>query len=67
MERINGSYRHEILDAYLFDTLDEVRGATEIWLDEYNIVRPHESLGDVSPIEFLNLRGHAENSTYRWD
>ena len=66
IERFNGTYRNEILDAYLFDTLDEVREATAVWITEYNTIRPHESLGDVPPIEFLNQRGHARTSTYSW-
>ena len=66
VERFNGSYRRGVLDAWLFTTLDEVREETERWLDEYNTVRPHESLGDVPPLEFLNRRGHAEFSSYGW-
>ncbi|MBO8087802.1 MAG: hypothetical protein J7D61_17355, partial [Marichromatium sp.] len=33
---------------------------------QYNLRRPHESLGDLSPIEFLNRRGHAAVSIYGW-
>lgn len=33
-------------------------------LREYNTIRPHESLGEVSPIEFLTYRGHTEISSY---
>jgi len=44
----------------------QVREETERWLKEYNTVRPHESLGDVSPIKFLTDRGHAEVSSYDW-
>ena len=32
MERLNRSFREDILDCYLFDTLDEVRGAAWDWL-----------------------------------
>jgi len=54
------------LDAWCFMSLTQVREETERWLKEYNTVRPHESLGDVSPIEFLTDRGHAEVSSYDW-
>jgi putative transposase len=66
IERFNGSYRDGVLDAWVFTDLDQVREETERWLAEYNTVRPHESLGDISPIEFLNDRGHGEISTYAW-
>ncbi|MBO8087788.1 MAG: IS3 family transposase, partial [Marichromatium sp.] len=56
IERFNGSFRRELLDAWLFNTLEEVRQQADDWLDEYNLRRPHESLGDLSPIEFLNRR-----------
>ncbi|WP_425483199.1 hypothetical protein [Marichromatium bheemlicum] len=35
-------------------------------IDDYNLRRPHESLSDLSPIEFLNRRGHASVSIYGW-
>ncbi|RNE89453.1 transposase [Marichromatium sp. AB32] len=66
IERFNGSFRREVLDAWLFNTLEEVRQQADDWLDEYNLRRPHESLGDLSPIEFLNRRGHAAVSIYGW-
>lgn len=53
VERFNGSYRRGILDAYLFDNLNQVRELTEIWMNDYNKSRPHESLGDISPKAFL--------------
>ena len=46
--------------------LDQVREETELWLYEYNTIRPYESLGDVSPFEFLNHRGHTDLSSYSW-
>ena len=53
IERFNRSYRTEILDAYLFESLAEVRALTEKWLTTYNCERPHDSLGRVPPLTFL--------------
>jgi putative transposase len=52
IERFNRTYREDVLDAYLFDDLEEVRHITERWLDDYNTIRPHEALQGVSPRQF---------------
>jgi len=38
---------------YVFQSLDEVRDQSKKWIKEYNEERPHESLGDLTPREFL--------------
>lgn len=53
VERNNGSLRKELLDAYLFYSLREVREMAEQWQYDYNYERPHESLGNVPPVEFI--------------
>jgi len=53
VERFNGSMRREFFNAYLFDTLDEVRLMAREWIDDYNYNRPHKFLGKLSPIEYL--------------
>jgi putative transposase len=53
IERFNRTYREEVLDFYLFKSLTEVKEITENWLRQYNEERPHESLGDLTPAEFL--------------
>lgn len=51
IERFNGTYRRDILDAYLFNELWQVQQLTEEWLYEYNHNRPHESLKNKTPKE----------------
>jgi putative transposase len=53
IERFNRTYREEVLDAHLFDSLDQVREVTELWIPEYNQERPHDSLGCVPPLTFM--------------
>lgn len=52
IEHFNRTYRIEILDLYLFRTLNEVRKITEQWLPEYNCECPHESLLNLKPEEY---------------
>ena len=66
IERFNRTYREEVLDFYLFRSLTEVRDITESWLRQYNEERPHESLGNLPPAEFLMKYSPKENSTFGW-
>ncbi len=53
IERFNRTYREDVLDQYWFDNLDEVREITEEWMNMYNGQRPHSSLGDQTPWEYM--------------
>lgn len=60
IERFNRTYRNEVLDCYLFNSLTEVREITDSWMVEYNHERPHESLNDLPPKFYEQL--NQENS-----
>ncbi|BEQ13171.1 transposase [Desulfoferula mesophila] len=65
IERFNRTYREEVLDLYIFSRLSEVREITDRWLKEYNEERPHESLGNLTPAEYLAINS-PEVSTVDW-
>ena len=53
IERFIRSYRTEVLNAHLFESIAELRALTDAWLRVYNQERPHDSLGRVPPLTFL--------------
>jgi putative transposase len=53
IERFNRTYRTEVLNAHLFESLEELQALTDTWLRVYNEERPHDSLGRVPPLTFL--------------
>ncbi len=63
IERFNRTYRNEVLNLYLFRSLDEVREITGRWLMEYNDLRPHDALGGLPPS--LYAKQVAGNSTFK--
>src|SRR4029077_14174906 len=52
IERFNRSYRTEVLNAHLFESIAELRALTDTWLRIYNSERPHDSLGRMPPPPF---------------
>ena len=65
IERFNKTYREEVLDAYVFETIEQVREVTEAWLPEYNEERPHDSLGRVPPLTFMPRPIPARESSFK--
>ena len=54
MERLNRFYREDVLDAYWFNDLHQIRTLTEKWREDYNTEHPHSALGDMPPREYKN-------------
>jgi putative transposase len=52
VERCNGNIRRELLNAYVFTSLKEVREKAEQWRVDYNCSRPHQALGFVPPAQY---------------
>ena len=60
IERYNRTYRTEVLNAYVFESLEQVREITAEWLQSYNEERPHDPLVGVPPATYraqLEARG----------
>jgi len=51
-ESFNGKFRDECLSLEWFRSREETRVVIETWRRHYNHVRPHQSLNDLTPIEF---------------
>ena len=66
IERFNRTYRDEILNRHAFNTLTEVRELTDKWIQKYNEERPHDSLGDLTPSEYLAMNNPPGNSNLAW-
>jgi transposase InsO family protein len=71
VERFNRTYRQEVLDAYLFDSLEQVREITESWIPEYNEERPHRGgrgfsdrgVSGFLPVQYSNRRTEIHEET----
>ncbi len=53
IERLNGSLRRELLNAYIFRTLSKVRDKAYDWMEDYNPNRPHKALNYKTPMELM--------------
>jgi putative transposase len=54
IESFNGRLRDELLNETLFTSLAQVRAVLAAWKDDYNNVRPHSALGNLTPTEYAD-------------
>jgi len=54
IESFNGKLRDECLNQNWFISLRDARETIEAWRLDYNEFRPHSSLGDLTPLEYVS-------------
>jgi len=60
-ESFNGKLRDELLNETLFSSLADARAKLEAWRRDFNEVRPHSSLGYLTPSEYARaLSGESD-------
>jgi putative transposase len=65
IERFNRTYRTEVLNAYAFESIEQVQQITDAWLIEYNEERPHDALGRVPPLTYLPRETTTGESSFK--
>jgi len=53
IERCNRSVREELLNAWVFRSLNQVREKTQQWMHDYNFNRPHKALNYKTPMQMM--------------
>ena len=60
-ESFNGKFRDECLSMEWFRSRTEAKVVIEDWRRTYNEVRPHSSLGKMTPMAFAQMVGNNSN------
>lgn len=63
IESFNGTFRDECLNLHWFTSLHDARCTIERWRRSYNEIRPHSSLGRLTPREFGELHPHVQGTS----
>jgi putative transposase len=53
VESFNGSLRDECLNVHWFESMEEAKVRIEEWRRDYNETRPHQALGEQTPLEYV--------------
>jgi putative transposase len=59
VESLNGRVRDELFNLECYRNIGEAREAASAWRHDYNHVRPHSSLGNMTPVAFAENYHHA--------
>jgi putative transposase len=62
IESFNGNLRDECLNEEIFDSLVNARRTLALWRYDYNNVRPHSSLGGMTPADARRALERSEGS-----
>ena len=53
IESFNSRFRQECLNQHWFMDIEDARCKIEVWRLDYNEIRPHSSIGNLTPVEFV--------------
>jgi len=62
IESFNGSFRDECLNVNWFLSMEDAQRKFDDWKEDYNNFRPHSSLGDMSPNEYIEMNQNSSDS-----
>ena len=60
-ERFNGPLRHEVLNPEAFYSWDEAKSIITQWVNQYNHIKPHQSLNHRPPVPETSVPGLSHN------
>ena len=63
IERFNRYFREDVLDAYWFEDMEQLRIIIDKWRYDYNENHPHKSLGRLTPNQYKNRHQSTEKSS----
>ena len=52
IERFNGSFRRGVLDAHVFESIEQLWEQANKWVEDYNHYRPHDGLNGWPPVVY---------------
>ena len=61
IESFNGRLGDELLNKTLFTSIAQARAVLAAWKDDYNMVRPHSALGNLTPAEYVGRSALTRN------